>query len=150
MNNPNIHLLKFSINNWQHLYSLKEAVSKSNADNGNTLSVSGHLKNHPLLESIDTRININFHQIDQYPDYANTPNGDIILGQLNKSDHGLTAILDVNSSVFEELKRNIIEYANIDGIHIVINITIITQAKKWSRTVPADIISLEYAMKGDA
>ena len=150
MPNTNKHRLKFSINNWQHLYSLKDAISKSNEESGKSLTVTGTIRNDSLLQNHDTQIEIHFKQAPQFPDYDSTDEGELILGYLNKSNQGLNTVLDINESVFEEMKKNLIEYADIDGIHIVMSCDVITEHDHWQDNTALKIISLDYAMRGDA
>ena len=150
MNNIPDHALKFSINHWQHLYSIKEAISKTYQDNGKTLSISGNLINSPLFDNQTTSIIINFKETEEFADYPATSGGDLIIGQLTKNNQGLSTTININEAVFTELKKNIIEYTDIEGIHIVVTLIIRAQTEKWTDTSSADILSLAYAMKGDS
>jgi len=146
----NKHSLKFSINNWQHLYSLTDAISKTKEESGKSLTVTGTVRNDSLLQNHATNIEIRFKQVNQFPDYASTLNNELILGYLNKSDHGLNTTLDINESIFKEMKKNLIEYADIDGIHIMVTCVVITEKDHWQDNTALKIISLDYAMRGDA
>ena len=150
MPNNNIHTLKFSINNWQHLYSLKDAISKTNEASGKLLTITGTIRNEDLLQNHDTNIEIIFKQVEQFPDYEKTQNGELILGYLSKTDQGVNTTLDINESIFEEMKKNLIEYADIDGIHIVISCDVLNNNDTWQDDTELKIISLDYAMRGDA
>ena len=72
------HTLKFSVNNWQHLYSLKDAIRNAEEVSGKTLTISGTVRNDDLLAEHDTKIAIQFHQIAHFPQYATTTNNEII------------------------------------------------------------------------
>lgn len=150
MNNITEHILKFSINHWQHLYSIKEAISITHHGNGKTLSISGKLINSPLFDNQTTGIIIYFKEIEEIADYPCTQSGDLIFGQLTKNNHELSTTININEAIFTELKKNIIEYTDIEGIHIVVSLIIKTPTETWTDTGSADIISLEYAMKGDS
>ena len=145
----NIKIIKFSINNWSHLYSLEQAIQHARQATGNHLSIQGNIRKESLFDQHDTAITITFDQVDDTPSYIT--NGEYtILGQLTYDQHKLTGCLAVDSRVFEELRKNLMEYAGIDGIHIMVTIGLILQGDRWPDHSSADIVKLDYAMRGDA
>ena len=145
-----IKTIKFSVNNWNHLYSLEQAILRDEQATGNNLSILGAIRNQDILNNQDTPISISFRQIDDIPKYDKTDNGHIILGQIIRLDDRLKSSLAVNRSVFDELRKNLMEYVDIDGIHIVVTIDVLMQQKEWPVGSEFSIIKLNYAMKGDA
>jgi hypothetical protein len=150
MHNTEIHHLRFSISQWQHLYSLQQAIQHAQQATGKTLSITGKILNQPLLDNQDTPVNIHFHQVDHTPRYDRNAHNDLVLGQIQRSRQGLLSSLPVDARVFEELRRNLVDYADLDGIHIVVSLGIELAGPGWSMDQPADILQLDYAMRGDA
>ena len=146
MTRPVPHAVRFSVTQWQHLYALHQAISQAELLQAHKLDVSGTLRNHVLFDNRDTAIALRFYQVDGVPDYRRDEQGRMILGQLDMTETGLYAELPVDARVFEELRKNLVEYADIDGIHIMVNIGLLLEERHW----PADILTLEYAMRGDA
>ena len=147
--NDGLTTLKFSINDWQHLYSLQQAVDREQRASGKHLSINGTIRNSAVLDQQDTEIKIDFYQTDALPDYPESANGDLILGQLLRHPDALSTSLAVADNVFEELRKNLMEYADIDGIHIVVTLGL-SLADDWPVGQTADIVQLDYAMRGDA
>ncbi len=160
--------IKFSINNWEHLYSLQQAVVHSNQLTGRTLGIRGRVKNSAFLNHRDTGISITFVQLDSTPSYplhtspantaGNTP--DIpVLGTIALSNQQLSTEISVDRAVFEELRKNLMEYADIEGIHIMVTLGLccknehkaeLSDAAIWAENQSLEIVQLDYAMKGDA
>ena len=142
-------ILKFSINSWNHLYSLKAAIERQYNGRGNLLSIEGNIRNNPLNDHRDTPILIKFRNVQGKPDYETNSSGGLILGVLNNLDGQLQAQLSVNDDVFEELRKNLMEFGDIDGIHIVVSIEL---ENKLDNNInqPLNILDVKYAMKGDA
>ena len=146
----NIQLLKFSVNNWNHLYSLEQAILRSEAATGKHLSIEGNIRNNAFLDNQDTAVSINFYQIEGTPEYTKNKNGQMVLGKLTHQQDGLFTHLPVSEKVFEELRKNLMEYADIDGIHIVVTIGVESTDNQWANTDKLNILKLDYAMRGDA
>jgi len=150
-----IQTFKFSINSWDHLYSLQQAILHNDQLTGRTLSIKGRVIGHALLDNHDTDIIIQFLQSDTPPDY---PAFDLsanqqsihILGELLFSDNTLSTNISVDRNIFEELRKNLMEYADIEGIHIIVTLGIICMSKRLQPGDSLKIIQLDYAMKGDA
>ncbi|HEY9052766.1 MAG TPA: hypothetical protein VIQ03_14540 [Gammaproteobacteria bacterium] len=149
MNSISIKTIKFSINSWSHLYSLEQAIERAEQATGKHLSINGIIRKEPLFNDRDTPITISFDQVDGIPDY-HTLGQHKILGQTTYDKDKLTCSLPVDERVFEELRKNLMEYADIDGIHIVVTLGLILQDNNWPQGTPADIVKLDYAMRGDA
>lgn len=143
-------IFKFSINNWGHLYSLEHAIARAEKATGKTLSIEGTVRNADLLDNKDLPIKISFNQVDGIPEYQQTSDSRLVLGQLKKEQDKLSCTLPVDDKVFEELRKNLMEYADIDGIHIVVTIGILIGTDSWPTDTTVDIVKLDYAMKGDA
>lgn len=141
--------LKFSINHWSHLYSLQTAISHLKQLSGRKLSVNGRLQRQDFLDNIDTNICIEFLQSDCVPDYARLDSGEYILGSITKTEQNLASTISVDRTVFEELRKNLMEYADIDGIHIVVTLEVLSESDIWKDNEQLNIIQLDYAMKGD-
>lgn len=149
MTSISIKTIKFSINSWSHLYSLEQAIERAEQATGKHLSINGIIRKEPLFNDKDTPITISFDQVDGIPDYR-THEQHKVLGQITYDKGNLMCSLPVDERVFEELRKNLMEYADIDGIHIVIILGLILQNDNWPQNTSADIIKLDYAMRGDA
>lgn len=139
--------LRFALNTWQHLYSLQQAIRQTDNLTGNQLIVNGVIRNEALFDRHDRPIAINFTQTVT-PQYRQTTDNQMILGQLLPGNT-LQANIQINSAVFAELKKNLAEYIGIDGIHIIVTIGLKLPADGWQQHTAADIVQLDYAMKGD-
>jgi len=144
------HSLSFSINNWEHLYSLQTAILHNRQRSGRSLSIKGRILNHPLFNQQDTAIVIQFLQTDEPPVYATARNQQPLLGLLNYAGQQLSCEIAVDRQVFEELRKNLLEYADIDGIHIMLSLGIICEQETWPENSALELVQLDYAMKGDA
>lgn len=160
--------IKFSINNWDHLYSLQQAVAHNNQLTGRTLGIRGSVKNSAFLNHLDTGISITFVQLDSTPDYplkklpANTADdtsGMPVLGTMTLSKQQLSTEISVDRNIFEELRKNLMEYADIEGIHIMVTLGLCDESEHsvelpeeavWAENQSLEIVQLDYAMKGDA
>lgn len=149
MTSPDIKIIKFSISSWSHLYSLEQAILHAEQASGKSLNITGIIRNEPLFNSKDTTINIHFNQINNTPPYLREGQH-IILGQLRYVDGCLVSTLPVDAHVFEELRKNLMEYADIDGIHIVVTIGLLLKNNNWPQNTDINIVKLDYAMRGDA
>ena len=141
--------LKFSVNNWNHLYSLEQAVLKDQQITGKYLTISGLVNELDLLENKSTPVLITFNQVDDIYEYNKTKSGQIILGHIKRLNDKLESTLPVNGNVFEELRKNLMEYSDIDGIHIVVSIGLDSEPHDWPVNTEYSILKLDYAMKGD-
>lgn len=146
----NIQLLSFSINNWGHLYSLQQAISHNEQLTGRKLSISSRILNKRFLNNHDTSVTIDFHQVDQAPDYPLIEDSTHELGQMMFTNGKLVSSIQVDRNVFEELRKNLMEYADIEGIHIIITIGLLSNNDHWQDNESLKIIKLDYAMIGDA
>ena len=146
--------LNFSINNWGHLYSLQQAISHNNQLTGRKLSLRGRILNRPFLQNQDTPVSIDFIQVDKAPVYPliDPPAQDLEheLGVMTLADQQLTTCIKVDRNVFEELRKNLMEYADIEGIHIIVSPGLLSGAEHWPDGETLQIVQLDYAMKGDA
>ncbi len=136
--------VKFSVNTWAHLYSLSQAVKYQTDNSGRCLQIKGKLTSSEWSASAQN-IQLHFIHSNDKPHYKLDVEQRPVFGQL-MLDHGqLTATITVPNDSFNELKKNLIEYADIEGIHIVfsLELTPTNNAECW------DIIELDYAMKGD-
>lgn len=145
-----ISIIKFSVNNWDHLYSLEQAILNDEYNTGKTLSITGMIRNENFLTNIDTPIHITLNQVNGTPKYKRCADGQIILGKLRHHDDKLDCSIPVSENVFNELRKNIMEYADIDGIHIIVNLGLILNQNIFPIDTELSIIKLDYAMKGDA
>lgn len=150
MTDTETHIFKFSVNNWNHLYSLEQAINRAEEATGKNLGIQGKIRNQDILGNKDLAININFHQVDNIPAYQQAASGAMILGQILRTEEGLSCDLPVDEQVFEEMKKNLMEYADIDGIHIVVSVGVLITGDDWPAGDTADIVKLDYAMRGDA
>jgi len=141
--------LSFPINNWGHLYSLQQAVSHNDQLTGRKLSLHGRILNNPFLNNVDTNITLEFIQSDTPPLYTKTDNALHILGDLSLTQQHLISCIQVDRSVFEEMRRNLMEYADIEGIHIMVSLDVLSDVQHWPANKTLKIVQLNYAMKGD-
>lgn len=139
--------LRFSLNTWQHLFSLHQAALKAENQSGNQLIITGIIRNEALFEHQDMPISVVF-KASGSPQYKRTADNQIVLGPLLRSD-ALNAEISIDSQVFNELKKNLVEYSGIEGIHIVMTIGLQLPGGNWREESSAQIIELDYAMKGD-
>jgi len=146
----NIQLLNFSINNWGHLYSLEQAISHNKQLTGHQLSINSRILNKAFLKNHDTAISIDFLQVDQAPEYPAINDITHELGQMTFTNGQLETCIQVDRNVFDELRKNLMEYADIEGIHIVITLGILSNNDHWQENETLPIVKLDYAMKGDA
>ena len=140
-------VFKFVLNTWQHLYSLQQAIQQTGHFTGNRLRVSGVIRNQGVFNNRDMPIELTFSPSDN-PQYQKTADQQLIFGQLSGNDD-LHADIQVNAAVFKELKQNLIEYMSIEGIHILVTIGLSYAETTWHPLATADIVQLDYAMKGD-
>jgi len=145
-----IHTLSFSINNWGHLYSLQQAVSHNNQLTGRELTISSKILNKPFLNNHDTPVMIKFLQVEKIPDYPAVDSNTHVLGNMLLTNNSLESCIQVDRNVFEELRKNLMEYADIEGIHIIVTIGLLSNNNHWQEGEELEIIKLDYAMKGDA
>ena len=150
MNKPEITQLRFSVSNWAHLYSLQQAILRAEKASGKTLSIHGKIRDASVLDNEDTPITVDFYQVDGTPNYSSDAHDQLVLGQMRRHPDGLHTALPVDASVFEEMRRNLMEYADIDGIHIIVSIGLRLANGNWPMQQSVDIIQLDYAMRGDA
>ena len=140
-------VFKFVMNTWQHLYSLQQAIQQTGHFTGSQLRVSGVIRNQGVFKNRDMPIQLTLLPIDN-PQYQKTADQQLIFGQLSGNDD-LHADIQVNAAVFKELKQNLIEYMSIEGIHILVTIGLSYAETTWHPLATADIVQLDYAMKGD-
>lgn len=150
-----IQQLSFSINNWNHLYSLQQAVQHNQQYTGRKLGITGQIRNHPFLQNTDTTVKIQFLQSNDIPDYPLDDSVEhlpptAVLGSMCFNDRQLSTEIMVDQQVFEELRKNLMEYADIDGIHIMLSIGVASDTEHWPVDQQLNILQLDYAMKGDA
>lgn len=150
-----IQALSFPINNWSHLYSLQQAISHNNQLTGRKLSINGRILNQSFLQNQDTKVSINFLQVNETPEYPQVepPGHDSftnILGSMQFTEQHLTTEIAIDRGVFEELRKNLMEYADIEGIHIMITLGVLADSDCWKNNQSLSIVQLDYAMKGDA
>jgi len=150
MKSTQVKTIKFSINNWNHLYSLEQAISRDKQSTGKELTIFGEIRNEDILDNKDTPIHITFYQVSGTPEYYKTEDNQLILGKIKRLENKLESRLPVNADVFEELRKNLMEYADIDGIHIVVSIGLILDQQNWLVDTQQAMVKLDYAMKGDA
>ncbi|MCW8934875.1 MAG: hypothetical protein OQK98_09130 [Gammaproteobacteria bacterium] len=145
-----IQLLSFSINNWGHLYSLEQAISHNKQLTGRKLSINSRILNKPFLKNHDTTVSIDFLQVDVTPEYPLINQNTHELGKISFVNGKLESSIHVDRNVFEELRKNLMEYADIEGIHIIITLGILSNNDHWKEGETLQIVKLDYAMKGDA
>lgn len=145
-----IQSLSFPVNNWEHLYSLQKAILHNDQLTGKKLSLNGQLSNQSFLQNQATQIDIHFIQVDQLPDYPLTSSGTHELGSITLIEQQLSTVIKVDQKVFEELRMNLMEYADIDGIHIMVTLGLLSDEKYWHNGKTLQIIQLDYAMKGNS
>ena len=144
-----IKLISFSVNNWIHLYSLEQAIQKQQQMTGGSLSIHGNIRNCELLNNQDMVIEITFNKVTDTPQYESTDTQSIILGGISRQKNKISSSLAVDEHVFEELRKNLMEYADIDGIHINVTLGILLDDNQWPVNKPIKLVKLDYAMKGD-
>ena len=146
----NIVTLRFPVSNWNHLYSLQQAITYNNMLTGRTLEIKGRILNQAFLQHKDTPISILFAQVDSTPNYPVIQSGQHELGLIQNNQQQLSAQIQVDRQVFEELRKNLMEYADIEGIHIMITLGLLSNKPTWQENSALQIVQLDYAMKGDA
>ena len=149
MQSSSIKFISFSVNNWAHLYSLEQAVEKATNISGGKLVISGNIRKTEFLNNQDLAIEITFNRLTRAATYSRHENH-IILGEINRDHNKITSSLSVDEDVFHELRNNAIEYGNIDGIHIMVTLGLLSENETWAENTTLKLISLNYAMKGDA
>jgi len=145
-----MHSLTFSVNNWEHRYSLQQAITHNQQFTGNKLTISGTLRGQAFLNNIETDIELSFLKTETIPEYPVNGSAEYILGELSPINNRLLADIKVDKHVFEELRKNLMEYADIEGIHIMLVLGIDYSKNQWQDDDRLPIIQLDYAMKGDA
>lgn len=145
-----IQQFKFSINNWQHLYSLQLAIDHNQQLTGSSLSIQGSIINQVFLHNKTTDISIGFAMLDAVPEYPMLNNDTYQLGLLEYSSLKLSTNIQIDRKVFDELRKNLMEYADIEGIHIVVTMGIILDEKHCTDNKSYPIVQFDYAMKGDS
>ena len=145
-----VKMLNFSINNWGHLYSLQQAISHNDQLTGRKLSLHGRILNQPFLLNHDTPISIDFVQTETPPTYPLIDSEAHELGLMTFVNQQLDSCIKVDRSVFEELRKNLMEYADIEGIHIMISLGLLCDTEHWPEGDTLKIVQLDYAMKGDS
>ncbi len=150
MTENSIKNLQFSINNWSHLYSLQQAIQHNDQLTGNKLSLTGSISSTSFLNNINTPVTIDFIQSDSTPAYPAIKTGLNELGIMALENKALKTCITVDRKIFEELRKNLMEYADIEGIHIVVTIGLLCNANVWEENNFLPIVQLDYAMKGDA
>jgi len=145
-----IQLLTFPVNTWSHLYSLQQAISRNDQLTGRKLTINSRVLNQPFLQHIDTLISIDFTQVDLAPDYPVLDSGLHEIGIMNFKENKLESNIKIDRSVFEELRKNLMEYADIEGIHIMITLGLLSNSEHWLSGEALQIVQLDYAMKGDS
>ena len=83
------------------------------------------------------------------PDFPRLNSGEHILGSMTLLDQQLSTQICVERSIFEELRKNLMEYADIEAIHIIVTLEILSENDSWRNGEQLNIIQLDYAMKGD-
>ncbi len=142
--------LKFPVNNWNHLYSLQQAIIHNSPLTGRTLGVHGRILNQPFLQNKDTDISIKFIQVNDIPSYPLIVDKQFELGIVSQNENGLNSHIQVDRCVFEELRKNLMEYADIEGIHIMITLGLLSNDDHWQKDASLQLVQLDYAMKGDS
>jgi len=145
----NHQTLSFPINNWGHLYSLQQAISHYDQLTGRKLTIHGQITNADFLNKINTPITLEFMQSSEPPAYPALENGLHVLGEITLASQNLTSCIPVDKSIFEELRKNIMEYADIEGIHIILSLEVLSHTEHWLENESLQIVQLNYAMKGD-
>lgn len=145
-----IQLLSFPINRWSHLYSLQQAVKHNQQLSGRKLSIRGRIVNQAFLQHCDTHIQIDFLQVNNPPNYPQLDQTSQQLGLLQFTEQQLTAHIQVDKEVFEELRKNLMEYSAIEGINIMLTLGLLSNNEHFQKTESLPIVQLDYAMKGDA
>jgi len=145
-----IQNIKFSINNWGHLYSLQQAISHNKQLTGRKLSITGRIPNSAFLNKIDTAISIDFFQTDSPQSYTLINPDTYELGTINLQNQQITSCIMLDRNVFEEMRKNLMEYGDIEGIHIIVSLDLLSDEPIWEAGIALQIVQLDYAMKGDA
>ncbi|VAW66866.1 hypothetical protein MNBD_GAMMA08-2192 [hydrothermal vent metagenome] len=151
---PEIKTLSFPISQWEHLYSLQQAISHQQQLNGCELEISGCISNHDFLQKNDTPVSIKFLLVDSPPNYSLLDSKLYELGVMTLTNQQLETEIKIERAVFEELRKNLMEYGEIDGIHIIVTLGLLCDAEHWAEhwaeNKSLQIVQLDYAMKGDA
>jgi hypothetical protein len=146
---PGLKRLSFSVNNWNHLYSLQAALQHNQQGTGRSLSIQGRLLNQAFLRHQDTPVSIRFMQTEQPPEYPRKQDR-LVLAEMQRQPDGLSCEIAVDRGVFEELRKNLMEYADIEGIHIMLSLELLCEQAEWPDNQSLPLVELSYAMKGDA
>ena len=149
MNNSNIKTLKFSINGWTHLYSLQQAIQHNHQQTGRTLSINGRIIGETFLNQQDSDVSICFSMSDSMPEYNSITDNIFELATIKRTNKNLHSEVIVDKQVFEELRKNLMEYADIDGIHIIVTLGVLSEDAVWLKDTSLSLVQLDYAMKGD-
>ena len=146
---PETQTFTFPVNNWEHLYSLQQAIAHNTQSTGRKLQIHGEILNHIFLNNQTTPVLIELIQVDKTPEYPLTSSAKHEIGKVTFLNNTLTTSIKVDRSVFEELRKNIMEYSDIEGIHIMITLIILTNTEQWNTNAKLSVVELKYAMKGD-
>lgn len=142
--------VQFSVSQWQHLYSLAQAIRRAQKQAGKRLEIEGRLRKQPLFDNQDVAIKLTFFQVDGIPQYPSATDDRIRLGKLERDANGVFASIPVAADVFEELRSNLVEYGDVDGIHIIVSVELALDEEHWPDHDTVDITGIDYAMRGDA
>ncbi|RDH82438.1 MAG: hypothetical protein DIZ80_09095 [endosymbiont of Galathealinum brachiosum] len=126
------------------------AISHNEQQTGRKLSINGKIPGQAFLQNHNTSVSINFLQVDETPDYPVTESGLHKLGVMTFSGQQLETNIEIDRNVFEELRKNLMEYGDIEGIHIMITLGILSNEEHWQQNDALTIVQLDYAMKGDS
>ena len=137
-----IKLISFSVSNWIHLYSLEQAIQKQHMS-GASLSINGKIRNCELLANQYTPIDITFNKAIDFPQYPLTDSQAIVLGTITQQENKITSSLPVDEDVFNELRKNLMEYADIDGIHIIVTLGVLLDDNQWPVNETLKLVKLE-------
>lgn len=140
--------ITFFINSWDHLYSLKSAIERKHQATGKTLSIKGRIRDNAFTQHQDTAITIDFINTHGNVDYPVNTFNNPILGTMQYQNQQLHTQLTIDDAVFEELRKNLMEYSDIEGIHIAVRIELEGEPD-INAMEKINILDLTYAMKGD-
>jgi len=144
------HYLKFPINRWKHLYSLEQAILHASEDTGRHLVIDGTCPAVDCLGNQKLNFELTLVNVTQYPQYRKLHGGHLVLATLayDDSNQALKGEMKVDSSVFEELRNNIVEYSAIDGIFIETTLGLrFPDKQKLDDGDQIEMIAFEYAMR---
>ena len=129
---------------------MQQAIQHNHQHTGRNLSIEVRIVGNAFLNQHASEISICFLQTDNTPKYKLIDESTLELAPIKLSNKNLHTEVTVDKPVFEELRKNLMEYADIDGIHIIVTLSVLRKDYIWQYKTPLCLVQLDYEMKGNA